>query len=163
MVDLELRALLVLGLFAAGCGADSRKAAVVEESSRPRPKAAPDSTVGQAQKRVASVTGEPRCLPVAQCTMFRRWSASADTHGLCAIANPDGSTTVTEDARRRGNIVVVDRMCEGEYDLKGLVGCFDFIETQMSCYYRAPNLPDYACAFVAGECVAVSSAAQPPL
>jgi len=50
---------------------------------------------------------------------------------------------------------------EKQYDLKGLAECFAFIETQMSCYYRAPNIPDYACAFVAGECVAVSSAAQP--
>ncbi len=100
------------------------------------------------QSSSAEVAGL-RCLPVASCDMFRNGDA-----GLCALVHEDGHVDLPASiAARPGSFGIVERVCEGAPgDQEGLKGCLDFVETQLHCTYRVPNLPNYRCGFVDGMC-----------
>jgi hypothetical protein len=93
-------------------------------------------------------------MPVASCSMFRPGTA-----GLCASVAGDGGIDLPELADAQESITLLEHVCEGDPGAPpALRGCIDYVETRMSCRWRAPNVPDYRCGFTDGECKNVGPA-----
>jgi hypothetical protein len=71
--------------------------------------------------------------------------------GACAKVQSDGTIDLPTDARL--GPAMIERNCPGQPGVPAsLSHCMDFVESQLSCTYRRPDVPDYECAFIDGDC-----------